>query len=153
MKKWTGPEYHVTAVFRAPLPYVFEWCTDFQSDDARLEQEGFERKILERTSRRIVYEDLEWAHDGWHWAQYVVTLSPPNRWHAESVGNYRDATLDYVLTEMPRGRTRLDLTWRRRRGPKGARVLPKQRMERDSARAWRSFARALEHDYQTGRAR
>jgi len=132
--------------FRAPLHFVFRWCTDFQSDDARLEREGFERKILERSGKRVVYEDLEWADDGWHWAQYVVSLHPPDRWTAESVGNYRDATLDYRLTELANGGTRLDLRWRRRPGPKGNR-LPKARGERDTTRAWRSFKRALERDY------
>ena len=151
MKRWPGPEYHVTTVFRAPLRFAFRWCTDFRTDDARLEEEGFERKIVSRSSRRIVYEDLEWARDGWHWAQYVVTLFPPDRWHAESVGNYRDATLDYRLTELAEGRTRLDLRWRRRPGPKGGRVPSKAKLERSSSRAWRSFARALERDYEEHR--
>jgi hypothetical protein len=145
-RRWPGPEYHVSIVLRAPLDFAFRWCTDFQADDARLEQEGFERKILQRTPQKIVYEDLEWADDGWHWAQYVVRLLPPNRWHAESVGNYRDATLDYTLTALPRGRTRFDLRWRRRPGPKGRR-LAKAEAERDTRRAWRSFRDALERDY------
>jgi len=152
MKHWPGPEYHVSVVFHAPVEFAYRWCTDFQSDDARLEESGFERKILERTPRRVVYEDLEWAHDGWHWAQYVVTLLPPNGWHAESVGNFRDATLDYELTELPRGRTRFDLRWRRRSGPKEIEASSKTKIERDTTRAWRSFARALDQDYRSGRA-
>lgn len=147
--QWPGPMYHVSVVFRVPLDFAFRWCTDFRADDARLEQEGFERKILVRTPKRVVYEDLEWADDGWHWAQYVVRLRPPDRWHADSVGNYRDATLDYVLTELSPRRTRLDLTWRRRPGPKGRR-LPRTEAERDSRRAWLSFRNALERDYRAG---
>ncbi len=150
--KWPGPEYHVSVVFRAPLEFAFRWCTDFRSDDARLEQQGFERKILDRTPKRVVYEDLEWSNDGWHWAQYVVRLYPPDRWHADSVGNYRDAKLEYTLRPLSSGRTRLDLKWRRRPGPKGRRVS-KTEVERDTRRAWLSFRDALERDYRAQQRR
>src|SRR6266568_4225104 len=54
-----GPEYHITATFRVPLDFAFAWCTDYTPEDAGLEGEAYQRKIIERSARRVVFEDLE----------------------------------------------------------------------------------------------
>lgn len=146
-ERWPGPAYHVTADFQAPLPFVFRWCTDYQPEDNRLEKEEYARKIIERTSTRIVYEDLFEADDGWRWARHVVTLHPPDRWHSESVGNYRTATLDYVLAELANGKTHLDLRWRRRPTALPRKTPSKAEIERSSTTGWRNYGKALERDY------
>ncbi|MGI0156308.1 MAG: hypothetical protein ACREDE_09305, partial [Thermoplasmata archaeon] len=115
--RWPGPEYHVKAEFEAPLPFVFTWCTDFDPHDDRREKDHYTRKVIERTSRRVVYEDLVDSRRGWNWARHDVTLRPPDRWHSDSVGSHRSLTIDYVLTPIGADRTRLDLRWRRRRTP------------------------------------
>lgn len=148
-----GPEYHVTATFRAPLRYVFAWCTDFQPGDDRLEKESFTRKIISRAPRRVVYEDLEEGPTGWVWARHDVALRPPTRWHSESVGSHRVASIDYLLTPLSETRTRLDLRWRRARTALG-RPVSKRAIERATTRSWQNFARALEKDYRkSGRRR
>lgn len=149
--KWPGPEYHVTAEFRAPLPYVFSWCTDFDSHDDRREKDHYSRKIVERTSRRVVFEDLVDSDAGWHWARHVVTLHPPNRWHSDSVGSHRTLSIDYVLTRLPGNRTRLDLRWKRRRTPLATEKIPQRVIERATTQGWRNFAHALETDYRKGK--
>ncbi len=93
------------ATFRVPLDFAFAWCTDYTPDDAGLEGEAYQRKIIERSVRRVVFEDLEEMSDGWFWGRDVVTLRPPNRWHMDGVGNRRDVAADYVLTSLPDGRT------------------------------------------------
>src|SRR6266550_3230412 len=85
-----------TTLFRS-----FAWCTDYTPDDAKLEGESYQRKIIERSRRRVVFEDLEETKDGWVWGQDVVTLLPPDRWHMDGVGNRRDVTADYKLTKLP----------------------------------------------------
>jgi hypothetical protein len=137
----------VTARFRAPMDFVFRWCTDYTPGDAVLEGEKFERRILSRSERQVVFEDIESVGDGWAWKRYTVQLRPPRRWHAVSVGNRRHLTIDYELTEEGPGRTRLDLWWRRRPGVLPVRPPPKATVERDSTRSWRRFAVALEGDY------
>lgn len=149
---WLGPEFHVTVSFRVPLDFAFAWCTDFTPDDAKLEGEAYERKIVERTPRRVVFEDLEEARDGWVWSRDVVALRPPNRWHMDGIGNRRDVTADYVLTRLPDGRTQLDLRWRRRPKVPG-KQLTKAEREADGLRAWKRFGAAMERDYRRSRRR
>src|SRR6266581_4065683 len=101
-----GPEYHVTVSFQAPLDFVFAWCTDYTPEDASLEDESYTRKVIERTPRRVVFEDLEETDTGWDWSRAVVSLRPPSRWHMDGVGNRVDVVADYLLTKLPDGRTR-----------------------------------------------
>lgn len=141
-----GDEARIRVAFRVPLAFAFDWCTDYTPQDAALEGESYERKIIERTPRRVVFEDLEETDHGWIWARDVVTLRPPNRWHMGSVGSHRDATGDYVLTELPDGRTQLDLRWwRKPHGP--GKKIPRSRREEETTLAWKRFAKAMERDY------
>lgn len=150
-QRWVGPEYRIRVDFRVPLEFAFAWCTDYTSDDAGLEGESYRRKIIERTPRRVILEDLEESKAGWDWSREVVTLHPPNRWHMDGIGNRRDAMADYVLTALPDGGTQLDLRWRRR--PKDASVpqLTKAQREASGTRAWKKFGAAMERDYKLGR--
>jgi hypothetical protein len=151
MTRWPSPEYEVTTEFQAPLPFVFRWCTDYSPKDASLEKENYQRRILSRSAKQVVYEDLESDDEGWIWRRYTVTLRPPDQWHAESVGNRRLIMVDYQLTELPDGRTRLHYTWRRKGLMGYTRNPPKRQAERESAEAWRNFGRALERDYRSSR--
>lgn len=146
-KKWPPPTYRVRAVFRAPLPFVFRWCTDYTPADARLEGERYARKILRRSDREVVYEDLEELHPGWMWARHVVRLYPPNRWHSESTGSHRQYSLEYRLSRRADGNTEFLLTARRRPYGIGGKNPPRAGWERDVTRAWRRFGRALEREY------
>jgi len=152
-KRWPGPEYHVEVSFRAPLPYVFSWCTDYTPGDAKLEGESYQRKVLRRTRRQVIFEDLEESPRGWSWARYEVELQPPDRWHMEATGNHVQVVGDYQLTARPDGRTQLDLWWRRRPGLLEFTPRPKEATERSGTLGWRSFARELEKDYQSSRRR
>jgi hypothetical protein len=149
-EKWPGPEYHVTAEFRAPLAYVYRWCTDFDVDDGDREKEEYERKLVRRGSRRVIFEDLVDSASGWNWARHEVTLLPPDRWHSDSLGSHRAASIDYVLTSLGPDRTRLDLRWRR--APTGlGRKVSKAAIETATTRSWKNFARELEKDYRKSR--
>ena len=150
IRRWPGPEYHLRVVFDAPSGFVYSWCTDYSPIDARLEGEPYTRKVLERTPDRVVYEDVEEAADGFHWARYDVELRPPTSWRMTSLGNRRMARAEYHLTRLPRNRTRLDLFLRRIPGPLPGRILSKTEREADLARMWLRFKSALERDYRRG---
>ncbi len=150
--KWGGP-YRVDVAFRVPLDFAFAWCTDYTPDDPKLEGESYQRKIIERSRRRVVFEDLEETKDGWVWGQDVVTLLPPDRWHMDGVGNRRDVTADYKLSRLSDGRTGLHLQWRRRPNVPAAKELTKAQREADALRAWKRFAVAMERDYRRSQGR
>jgi hypothetical protein len=148
---WVGPEFHIRVRFRAPIDYVFAWCTDYTPQDAGLEGETYTRKIIERTPRQVIFEDLEETKTGWDWGRDVVTLRPPNRWDMVGVGNHRDVKANYRLKTLPDGQTELDLRWRRRPIGPDASKLTKAQREASSLRAWKMFGAALERDYRAGR--
>ncbi len=144
-----GDEARVRVAFRVPLDFAFTWCTDYTPQDAALEGESYVRKVVERSPRRVVFEDLEETDQGWIWARDVVSLRPPNRWHMESAGSHRDVTAEYTLTKLPDGRTQLELVWWRRPHAPGKKI-PRAEREKETAVAWERFAKAMEQDYRAG---
>lgn len=147
MERWPPPTYQIRVAIRAPLGFVFRWCTDYDAKDAQRAGEKYERRIIQKTRRRAIYEDLWWESDGWRWRRYEVRLLPPDRWVAESVGNFRDAHIEYRLTEVGANRTQLELRMRRRPGPRSASQPTRVALERELVALWKNFARALERDY------
>jgi hypothetical protein len=152
-RKLPGPEYVTRVTFDAPLSFVFEWCTDYGSQDARLGGDSFQRRVLERGRGRVVFEDLEETETGWSWCRYVVTLQPPDAWHMDSVGTHRHAVGDYKLLPTADGRTRFELRYRREPGLLEFRRVPKKERDPEDRNTWRSFQRALEKDYRASRRR
>jgi hypothetical protein len=151
--KWPSPSYEVHATFDAPLAFVYRWCTDYTPQDARLEGDDYERRILRRTSREVVYEDLVEGEDGWFWSHHVVRLSPPNHWHSDTVGSHRAYALDYWLKKLPGNRTELVLRARRRPYGVGGKNPPKAKWERSVAASWKKFGRELERDHKKAHAK
>jgi len=151
-RNWAGlPEYRVRVSFVVPLDFAFTWCTDYTPEDASLEGESYQRKIVERTPRSVIFEDLEDSDSGWNWSREVVTLHPPNRWHMDGIGNRRDVTADYVLSPLPDGRTRFELRWKRRPIVPDVKKLSKAEREASTMHAWKQFGAAMERDYRRSR--
>lgn len=149
--------YRYRITFNAPRPFVFRWCTDYQPTDPKLEGERYSRRVLERTARRVVYEDLEETPKGWAWARHVVTLRAPRHWHSDSVGNYRNYRLEYDLEELADGRTELKFLGKRTTSLLGTSHPTPAAFARSMDHAWRKFRSQLERDYRrtarTGRKR
>lgn len=147
--------YEIRPTFRAPLAFVYRWCTDFSSKDGEIDRGRWRRKIVERTRNRVVLEDLTDTPDGWEWYRTVISLRPPDGWHAELRGNVPDWILDYRLSSRSDGRTRLTIRWRirRRRGLVHPTVPPRSGVERSMRSLWENFRRALERDYRKARGK
>jgi hypothetical protein len=146
-------EYLFETEFDLPKEFVFRWCTDYSSQDGKLGGEGYDRRVLKRTKKEVVYEDLWWEKDGWRWRHTHVTLRPSRGWHADSTGNTRHGLIDYRLTALPGQRTRLNI--RMRRTP--TRLYPKQpskaAFHKDLATMWRHFGKSMEREYRAKRRR
>jgi hypothetical protein len=154
MTLWPPPVYEMDVEFDAPIAFVYRWCTDYSARDGALSGEPYERRIVSRSKRRVVLEDLWWEPDGWRWRRSDVTLRPPMGWRADSVGNIRDARIDYRLTAPGEERTHLHIRMLRRPGSRSNGQPPKRAFERQVEAMWRRLARHLEHDYRrAGRAR
>lgn len=151
MTRWPPPTYEIRTLFRAPLEFAFSWCTNFSTHDAKLEGETYQRRIVERSRRRVVYEDLASASPGWRWSRHVVSLFPPDHWHSDSVGSHREVSLDYWLVSKGPDRTELTLRMQRRPTALGQSNPPRREMETALRASWRRFARALERDFRTAR--
>jgi len=150
MPRWPSPVYRIRVEFDAPMSFVYRWCTDYRPDDGARAGERYERRILRRTTREVVYEDLWWEKDGWRWRRYRISLRPPDRWHADSHGNIREARIDYHLTELPGQRTRLDFEMRRRPAPGRPGQPSKRTLERELRTLWGRFSAELARDYRRG---
>ena len=147
---WPGPRYEVRTTFRAPLDFVFRWCTDYTPTDARLSREKYERRILRRSPREVVLEDLYDTAHGWIWIRRVVALRAPNHWHADSVGSDRALSVDYRLSRLPGDRTQLIIRARRRPYGIGTKNPSKASWERRVAGNWVKFGRAMEEEFRKG---
>jgi hypothetical protein len=145
--RWPGPHYELQVEFDAPVDFVYKWCTDYTPQDGKFEGEDYSRRIVRRSAREVVYEDLSDSPEGWFWARHIVRLMAPNHWHSNSVGSHRMYSLDYRLTKLPGNRTRLTMSARRRQYGIGGKNPPKATWVRDSSRGWKNFRKALERDY------
>ena len=143
--------YEFRTVLRAPLPFAFRWCTDYSEADPSLEGAHHRRKIVRRSRREVIYEDLEETREGWVWRRTTVAVRPPNRWTARSEGNHRNWILDYTLRPLPDGTS--ELLWRGERHalPLGGPNPTPAAMLEEMRTIWGRFGRALATEYRAGR--
>jgi len=147
--------YRVSLTFRAPLAFVYRWCTDYTPKDGRYSGEdrslGLRRRIVRRSRRRVVFENVFDVGEGWGWERHVVSLSPPDRWRSVGKGNYQESVLDYRLTAMSPRRTKFTMRWRSRPTGSVARArVPRSAVEKYVAALWRRRARTLEREARRG---
>lgn len=145
--------YEIRAQFRVPLDYAFRWCTDYRPFDGRLSKEGNLRRILRRSRRQVIYEDLTPAPEGWVWSRQTVTLHPPDRWTATARGNYRTWELEYRLRSRPDGTTEFTMRGLRRPFLLGSKNPSQRSLRAELTRMWRNFGQAMEADYRRPRRR
>jgi hypothetical protein len=101
---------HLSKTIRAPLRFVYDWCTDYQETDPLLTGSGSKRKILLRTRHRVVYTEHYLSGGKPTIAVDVVTLFPFEGWHLDYVSDEDDEAGDYVLTSVG-PETRIDFTF------------------------------------------
>jgi hypothetical protein len=145
LKKSFVETYKVSKTFKAPLDYVFEWCTDFREDDGKMTGSKAKRVFLERTDKRVVwvseYKEKGKAKEGFR----VVWLHPPDSWMLDTCGDNRELG-EYKLTQKGKNKTRLDMKFRISYDSKDE-VEDKKKWEKDGSEEWDIFRTHLENDY------
>jgi hypothetical protein len=142
----------VSLVIHAPSRYVYDWCTDYRSDDGRFSSRRPRPRfrVIKITPRRVLRmrvsrgsgRDPAIAVD-------LVRLDPPHSWHLDQIDETDRQSLDYRVSAVGRARTRLQLLVTERW------VTPefptREALRAQVARTWARFAAALEADYRAGR--
>ena len=137
--------FHVSKIIHAPLRFVYEWCTDYRETDPRITGSKSKRKILMKTSHRVVYVVSYRSRGKMRSGVDVVTLYPSKAWHLDFVGDEDDESGDYVLSSLSPRKTRLDMTFTERY--KVSKAPSKAQDARHVRELWSKYAVALERDY------
>ena len=134
----------------APLRYVYDWCTDFRSDDGRFSRSNPKSQVIRVSPRRLVRVRI--ARDGASdpaMAVELIRLSPPNAWHKDTIDERDLDTIDYKLTALGPTKTRISLViverWLVPKFPKKADWV------RSSSHYWDELVAAIEARYRSGR--
>jgi len=142
---------HVSKTIRAPLPFVYDWCTDYRESGPGIGRfKGFtssksRRKILLKNKRRVVYLVNYKSRGKSRSAVDVVTLYPPKAWHLVFTGDEDDEIGDYVLTSLGPRKTRLDMKFKEHY--KISRAPTQAQEVKTIHKVWNKVAFALERDY------
>jgi hypothetical protein len=142
----------VSLVIHAPSRYVYDWCTDYRSDDARFSSRrprptyrvirASPRRVLRIRVARGSGRDPRVTVD-------LVRLNPPHSWHLDQIDETDLQSLDYRVSSVGRGRTRLHLLSTERW------LTPEfptpQALRAQIAKTWGHLAAALEEDYRAGK--
>jgi len=137
--------FRVSRIIKAPIRFVYAWCTDYRESDPKITGSKSKRKILMRTKGRTVYVVTYRNHGKAMTGINVVTLYPPRAWHLDFVGDEDDETGDYVLTSHGRNKTRLDMTFTERYKIRNS---PSRMQDvKNVSDIWDKYVAALERDY------
>jgi len=145
--KQKSQTYRFSKVIEAPLPFVYDWCTDFREDDAGLTGSQTKTAILEKTKTRFIMTDSYMQKGKPAESVTVVSLKPPNAWHLDYAGNEAESEVgSYKLTRLGAKKTKLEMEFTMIYGP-GRRVPSKQELIDGSSRFWDKLIVHLMNDY------
>ncbi len=137
--------FRISKIIHAPLPFVYNWCTDYRESDPKITGSMAKRKILLKTVRRVIYTSAYRSGGKPKTAVNVVTLYPPKWWHLDFIGDEDDETGDYKLTRLAPRKTRLDMSfielYKMRKAP------TKAEDTKHTHEVWDKYVAALERDY------
>ncbi len=139
----------VTKTIRAPIKYVYEWCTDFRSDDGKFSRSKTRVKVIHVGSDRVVRIRVRVTPiESPAVAVELVRLIPPDAWHKETIDETDLDAVDYKLARLGSGRTRVTLSlterWMTRKHP------TRSQWVRNGNKYWDNLVAALEEDYRKG---
>ncbi len=142
----------VSLVVHAPSRYVYDWCTDYRSDDRRFSSARPRpniRVIRVLPDRVLRLRVSRGSGRNPRVTVDLVRLSPPRSWHLDQIDETDLQAVDYRVSAIGRARTRLQLLVTERW------ITPEfptpDALRAQVRRTWSRFVAALEADYQAGR--
>ncbi len=87
----------VKKTIRVPLPFAYQWLTDYRDDDPKITGSSAIRKVTEKTPSRVVYTTEMTDGGRTMKTRSVVSLKPPDRWDVDGTSDQRDYTGTYRL--------------------------------------------------------
>jgi hypothetical protein len=140
----------VSLVIHAPSRYVYDWCTDYRSDDGRFSNGRASYRVIKISPRRVVRIRVSGGSGrDPRIAVELVSLHPPRSWHLDQIDETDQQSLDYRVSAVGPGRTRLQLLSTERWVT--AEFPTPEALRAQIAKTWAMFAVALEADYRAGR--
>jgi hypothetical protein len=137
--------YRVSKTFKAPLDFVYSWCTDFQEGDLRMIGSKNRRSIHEKSGRRVIWTVEGRGLKGETDPVRAVWLRPPDAWHLEGCGDGME-TGDYRLVSLGKSRTRLDMEFTEMVFSK-ADLQSGKELVAIAKDHWEKYGKALESDF------
>jgi hypothetical protein len=142
---------HVAKTVRAPLKYVYDWCTDYRSDDGRFARSPPrpQYRVVKLSAGRLLRIRLtDTSRADPEVAVDLVRLTPPDAWHTDQIDEGDLETVDYRLTTLGPQRTRLDLLiterWLTPRHPS------REELRERAGRSWDRYVAEIESRYRAG---
>ena len=135
-------------VIRAPLPFVYRWCTDFREDDHRLTEDiyHYAARILLREPRRIVREVVvPGPNRNRNTELEIITLAPPNGWSLRKLSVTDDKRGTYRLTSLGSNRTALEMRFQE--NWKASRLPNRGRYRALFDRVWDRYVQLMEAEF------
>lgn len=133
----------VSKTINAPLRYVYNWCTDFREDDPKITGSKSQRKIVEKTRRRVIYVGADATQK---MEVDIVTLKPPTSWHLDAFGEEEDETGEYRLKSLGKNKTRIDMVFKDK-WKNIARVPLAEESVKRTNEVWDKYVASLEKEY------
>jgi hypothetical protein len=135
----------VTKTINAPVKFVYNWCTDYREDDPELTGSKAQLKILQKTSRRVIWLRTLERNGKTLTAVKMVTLQPPKAWYLDQVGNDEDVVGVYRLRRLGPEKTELEMKFTENYKVSDAPTKEEDRRQVDQM--WDKYVAALEKDY------
>lgn len=136
-------------VIAAPLGYVYDWCTDFRSDDGKYSRSKPRFRVIQLSADRVVR--VRYSNPGSEQlavAVEVVRLRPRNAWHVDQIAETDVEAVDYKLRRLGPKKTRISLVlierWMVPNFPS------KSEWVRGTSAYWDGLVAALEEQYRHG---
>jgi len=142
----------VVRIVKAPARYVYDWCTDYRSDDWRVARAGSRPRfrVVKLSPGRVLRIRLtDRAGADPDVAVDLVRLSPPDRWHTDQIDEDELETVDYRVTAISPRASRLEVRVTDRW------MTPDFLSQAETARrvggAWDRYVKLIESRYRKGR--